>query len=802
MAKVIQTVLSLKDNMSGGLLNVAKNTQGVTQDMRDATRNVLTFKNKAGTAIKTFATDTAKAFGNTVAKSAKLLTGTVVGLSGSFMALDPLTEEFRTAQGKVNTAFQSVGSNVQTASAAYRELYGVIGDHGATAEAAQHLSSLTTSQQGLVQWTNAAIGVYGKFGDAVPLETLFEAASETSRTGVLTGTLVDAIIRGTKEGERFGVALRADTEANKEWNEAVKAAQTSEDFFNLALQECSSEAERQSLILNFLTNAYGDSANAFKENNSQLIQSNKNQLALSSVMAKLGDSASKVKNTLAGALGVKSDGAIRTGSVFDIINQNAEKLSATISGFVANGGAEKLGQMLDKGLVQASQMASSAIKYLKDNGKEMFNIFKTGVSTMATSMAKFVQDGSAEKLANMIKNGITKAFELATSAVKYFSENGDTLIAKLKGLAVAVGTIKILQFGYNAFSTAKTLWNFGKTILTIAKAHIPLLTAAYWKNTAAAIANKALLNGIWLKNQIVHITTASAAWIHNTAMLGLNKAGLLAHKVVGGAIWLGTQAKAIAISSAAWVKNTAALAANKIGLIASKVATGAMAVGTAALTAAQWALNTAFYATPIGWIVAGITGLIAVGVALYKNWDTVKAKATELWGKTVEVFGGIKDSIVGAFGAAKEKIGGFFAWIDEKIQSIPLLGDLYSGAKGAVEWIAQSVGFNAMGTNYWRGGLTYVNERGGELINLPSGTQIIPHDISLNIAKDYSANLANLNSRTVSSDSIKKIGTAGTRNVTINAPVTINGNISDRRYVDVLSEQIAGKILRKMENMA
>ena len=35
-----------------------------------------------------------------------------------------------------------------------------------------------------------------------------------------------------------------------------------------------------------------------------------------------------------------------------------------------------------------------------------------------------------------------------------------------------------------------------------------------------------------------------------------------------------------------------------------------------------------------------------------------------------------------------------------------------------------------MGTPYFRGGLTRVNERGGELINLPSGSQIIPHDLS------------------------------------------------------------------------
>lgn len=42
---------------------------------------------------------------------------------------------------------------------------------------------------------------------------------------------------------------------------------------------------------------------------------------------------------------------------------------------------------------------------------------------------------------------------------------------------------------------------------------------------------------------------------------------------------------------------------------------------------------------------------------------------------------------------------------------------------------------NAEGTNYWRGGLTWVNEEGGEIMNLPRGTQIIPHDVSMEIAR-------------------------------------------------------------------
>ena len=38
--------------------------------------------------------------------------------------------------------------------------------------------------------------------------------------------------------------------------------------------------------------------------------------------------------------------------------------------------------------------------------------------------------------------------------------------------------------------------------------------------------------------------------------------------------------------------------------------------------------------------------------------------------------------------------------------------------------------YNALGTNYWKGGKTYVNENGGEIMDLPRGTRIIPADKS------------------------------------------------------------------------
>ena len=158
---------------------------------------------------------------------------------------------------------------------------------------------------------------------------------------------------------------------------------------------------------------------------------------------------------------------------------------------------------------------------------------------------------------------------------------------------------------------------------------------------------------------------------------------------------------------------------------------------------------------------------------LYKNWDTVKAKAGEVWNSIKTAFGGIRDSITGAFSAAKDKVAGFFSWLNQKIESVPILGSIYKGGKSAVSWVADHLDGNAMGTPYWRGGYTRVNERGGEIMNLPSGTQIIPHDVS--------------------------VKAAGGRSVTVN--VTIQGNvIGNREYTEQVGAYVGRKVLAALGN--
>lgn len=62
-------------------------------------------------------------------------------------------------------------------------------------------------------------------------------------------------------------------------------------------------------------------------------------------------------------------------------------------------------------------------------------------------------------------------------------------------------------------------------------------------------------------------------------------------------------------------------------------------------------------------------------------------------------------------------------------------GNLFNAGFNGL-WSGLGLPTFANGTNDFAGGLARVNERGGEIMNLPSGTQIIPHDISKRMADD------------------------------------------------------------------
>lgn len=85
----------------------------------------------------------------------------------------------------------------------------------------------------------------------------------------------------------------------------------------------------------------------------------------------------------------------------------------------------------------------------------------------------------------------------------------------------------------------------------------------------------------------------------------------------------------------------------------ARVASLAYAAAAKVMAAGQWLLNAALNANPIVKVITLLTGLVAVGILVYKNWDTIKAKAVALWTTFSEKFPSIAGIFSEAFGRVK-----------------------------------------------------------------------------------------------------------------------------------------------------
>lgn len=74
-------------------------------------------------------------------------------------------------------------------------------------------------------------------------------------------------------------------------------------------------------------------------------------------------------------------------------------------------------------------------------------------------------------------------------------------------------------------------------------------------------------------------------------------------------------------------------------------------------------------AGPIAIAVLAITTLIAIGVALYKNWDTIKAKAIEIKNNIVATWNGIKASVIAAVNNLKAQLSAAWASIKANVSA-------------------------------------------------------------------------------------------------------------------------------------
>lgn len=272
--------------------------------------------------------DTAKgvAIGDLISNGVQTAIGGLTDLAGAIWNLDETTEEYRIAQGKLDTAFEAAGLSSEAAKQSYTEFYKILGDTDTATEASQLLATLAQDESDIATWAEIAAGVYGTFGDALPIEGLIEAANETAKTGEVTGVLADAL----------------------NW------AGISEDEFNAKLSELSTEAQRNQLIADTLSSTYSKAAKSFEENNESVIKARENQVALDEAMAKVGETIADVKNALLEKFA-------------PAISEIGTKIADFISGIDVDSLLDSLGNLVDifKALAPAIAAVTAAVVIYK-----------------------------------------------------------------------------------------------------------------------------------------------------------------------------------------------------------------------------------------------------------------------------------------------------------------------------------------------------------------------------------------------------------------------------------------------------
>lgn len=379
-------------------------TEDSTKDLTDALNDVGGASEKASGGLSSMTV----AMGNLISSGIQAAASAVADLVSSLWNLDESTEEYRRAQGRLNTAFEAAGYGADTAQQAYQAFYGILGDTDTATEASQLLAQLAESEEDVATWTEIAAGVSGTFGDSLPIEGLIEAANETAKVGEVTGTLADAL-------NWVGI---------------------SEDEFNAKLAAAGSESERNRLIMETLSNQYDQAAQAFYRNNEALVASRNAQAQMDAVTAKLGNTIANLKNqlmadffpaisSLAGAFNGLLTGAPGATEAF---TQAIQSLITT--------GTEMLPQFLDTGLQIVVSIVNGIVQALPDLAQAGIEIIGQVVSVVTENLPQILDLGLQvlDQLTSGIESGlpdmVSRIPQIITEFLDYLTGELPTILEK------------------------------------------------------------------------------------------------------------------------------------------------------------------------------------------------------------------------------------------------------------------------------------------------------------------------------------------------------------------------------------
>lgn len=440
-----------------------------------------------------------------------------MAIGGAFMATIESTREYRKEMGLLESAFLTAGHSSESAKDTYSELNAVLGDSGQAVEASQHLAKLADNEKELSTWTDLATGVYATFGESLPIESLMESANEVSKTGILTGGLVDSLI----------------------W------AGHSEEEFQEKLDKCTTEQERQNLIMDTLNGTYKKASDQYKETNKDVIESEKAQQRLTDAMAQVGAVGEPIMTAIKNAIADLAEKAVPViESMIDKfkdmkqwVQDNGDTIQ-TWAGIIL-GASVTIGTfllILNWGAIMAS--ASKAIGLVRTailamNTAMMANPIGLIVALIAGLVVAFVYlwnnvEGFRKfwiKAWNLIKDGAVKAWN---SIKKALGNIGSWFSDKFK---------QVQKAGKDAWNAIKNAWKsagkwFSDTASKIKNAFTSIPSwfrskfQSAWSNIKSVFSSwGSFFSGLWtkIKSKFSSIGSSLGTSMGNAVKSGLNR---------------------------------------------------------------------------------------------------------------------------------------------------------------------------------------------------------------------------------------------------------------------------------------
>lgn len=427
------------------MMKIGVDNTEATQKLDDTGSKIKSFGSKFGSGLKTA--------GAVAAKGIAVATTAAAAAVGGVVAITNSTREYRVELGKMTAAAEANGYSAEFTKQQYMELNSVMADDQAAATTISNLTAIGLSNEDLEKTIHSCIGVWSAYGDSIPLDGLAESINETVKVGQVTGNLADAL----------------------NW------CGISEDDFNASLAACTTEQERQQLVVDTLDKAYGGLADSYMESNASVISLQAAQQSMTDSMAMIGgvlepyvasftQATATILQGFALMVQGEEEGRVKMDEGIQMFVENLNTMlpkviefAVTMIGTLAQAILENLPTLINAGFQMMTTLLNELLAHLPE-------ILEMGIQAILA-----FADGLADATPDLVPKIVDAVITIVTTIITHLPEiiaAGVKIIAALiEGLINSIPTLvsripEIVTAIVNAFgSLAGSFVDIGKNII-------------------------------------------------------------------------------------------------------------------------------------------------------------------------------------------------------------------------------------------------------------------------------------------------------------------------------------------------